>query len=109
MAEDGPTIACDWTAVHDALDGIETPVKVYGSCTCPSPGYTLRLERSGQDSGDPAHLRLTFTVEPPSEEMPELLTPCGVEYEEPSTTPIERVTIEGQADALLTVMHPRDV
>ena len=38
MAEEGTTIACDWTAVHDALDGVETPVKVYGACTCPSPG-----------------------------------------------------------------------
>jgi hypothetical protein len=41
--------------------------------------------------------------------MPDLLTPCGVEYEEPSATAVERVTIEGQADALLSVLHPRDV
>ncbi|MEA2584051.1 MAG: hypothetical protein QOF33_2136 [Thermomicrobiales bacterium] len=109
MTEQGPMIVCDWTAVHDALDGIEMPVKVYGACTCPSPGYTLRLERSEQDSADPAHLRLTLTVVPPSEEMPDLLTPCGVEYEEPSATAVERVTIEGQADALLSVLHPRDV
>ncbi|HKG24120.1 MAG TPA: hypothetical protein VKB09_00650 [Thermomicrobiales bacterium] len=109
MAEEGTTIACDWTAVHDALDGVETPVKVYGACTCPSPGYRLKLERADQESADAAHLHLNLVVEQPAEEMPDLLTPCGVEYEEISTTPIERVTIGGHADIVLSVMHPRDV
>src|SRR5215212_4187755 len=98
MADQQTTIACDWTAVHDALEGIETTVKVYGSCTCPAPGFTLRLERAESQSSDPGHLHLSFVVEPPAEEMPELLTPCGVEYQETSATAIERVTIGGQAD-----------
>lgn len=109
MADEGPTIACDWTAVHDALEGIETAVKIYGSCTCPTPGYVLRLERSDQQPADEGHLHLSFVVERPAEEMPELLTPCGVEYEEARTIAVERVSIGGEADVVLSVMHPRDI
>lgn len=102
-------VVCDWTAVHDAVDGRATAVKVYGTCTCDAPGYTLRLEPDGERREQSPDLGLTLLVDPPAEEMAQEPTPYVVEYQELREGRVERVTISGAAEVTLEVMHPREV
>jgi hypothetical protein len=93
----------EWSAVHDHMPPLEEPMlRVHSVVTFRTRGYTWTLEH-GQQGINPQHLRLEFTVIPPTEPSGDALDPQDVTFEEPTLTEYDKVEIYGACDATVDV------
>lgn len=100
-------ITCEWSATHDHMPGAGNRLTVRGTCTCPSPGYTLGLARAEPQGINPRDLILTFEVIAPGEENPveQTETPTEVEFVDDDAPEYETVTIQGESGETIKVSH----
>lgn len=100
---------CQWVAIHDHMPGADNTLVLYvsGACTCPSPGYTLKLTRKEPQGINPKDLLLELTAEAPSGPVPDVLWPCTVEYREETSMEYDTVTTLGEGGATVKVEHPQ--
>jgi hypothetical protein len=86
--------ACrDWSAVHDRQPPGPPTLIVTGTCTMPTPGYTVQLRRHRPQGINPRNLLLDKVVRPPDGIVQQALTDLDVRYEEPTDVAYDTVTI----------------
>jgi hypothetical protein len=100
-------VECTWIATHDHMPGAGLRLTVRGTCTCPSPGYTLGLTPAGSPGGNEKELTLAFDAMPPGGENPVEPgeTDCSVEYVEENAPEYDTVTIQGEGGGTVEVNH----
>jgi hypothetical protein len=83
-----------WTAVHDRMPGKAPALRVAGSCTFPSTGYSASLKRHEPQGINPWELMLDLVVTPPDIDQP-AVTEIAVEYVEETDYAYKTVSIIG--------------
>lgn len=84
---------CQWTATHDFTPPGPARLRVEGTCTMPTPGYKLSLEKAVPQGFNPHILLLNLKIEAPSEVVPQVLTPTSVCYRLETDFDYQQVTI----------------
>jgi hypothetical protein len=69
-----------WDAWHDRMPGTTATLNVVGTCTCPTAGYTVNLERHEPQGINPRDLLLSLVETRPTGAAAEVITPVQVEY-----------------------------
>lgn len=82
-----------WDAWHDHMPGKAATLHVVGTCSCPTPGYTLELKLHEPQGINPRDLLLDLVETEPSGPQREVITPTQVEYREETETHYETVSI----------------
>jgi hypothetical protein len=100
-------VQCTWIATHDHMPGADLRLTVRGTCTCPSPGYTLGLTRETKQGDNGKELVLTFEATPPGQDNPVERgeTDCAVQYVEENAPEYDTVTIQGEGGDSIEVTH----
>jgi hypothetical protein len=99
---------CTWIAIHDHIPGIDPArtLRVYGSCTCPTPGYVLTLRYKEPQGINPKDLLLELISEPPTGPVPDVVWPCTVECALATDMEHDTVTVLGDGGGSVKVEHP---
>lgn len=92
-ADRTPLTCTDWQAWHDRMPGVEPTLHVTGECTCPTPGYAVELRVHEPQGINPGDLLLDLVVTPPTDPVPDVLSPCPVTFELQTTAKYDTVTI----------------
>lgn len=92
----GEVITCEWSASYTAQPTGQ--LRVTGTCTLPTPGYSLSLTRAEPQGINPSHLLLNLTATEPSGIVTQVLTPTEVTYEETTDLHYERVDINSRSE-----------
>ena len=71
---------CQWSAIHDFMPPGPARLRVKGTCTMPTPGYKLSLEKAVPQGFNPQILLLKLEIEAPTGKVPQVVTPTEVEY-----------------------------
>jgi hypothetical protein len=82
-----------WEAWHDRMPGTDAALHVTGSCTCPTPGYTLELRKHTPQGINPRDLLLELVTTEPTGVVPEVITQTPVDYHEQTEAEYDTVTI----------------
>lgn len=85
--------AGDWTAIHNFMPIGEPRLRVQGSLETPTPGYKLCLSKAVPQGFNPAVLILELETQPPSGNVPQVVTRTPVAYEEVTDQRYTQVTI----------------
>lgn len=88
-----PLECTNWEAWHDRMPGREPTLYVTGECTCPTPNYVVELRVHEPPGFNPGDLLLDLVATPPSDPIQEVLAPCPVRFELPTTSRYDTVTI----------------
>jgi hypothetical protein len=95
-----------WEAWHDRMPGKPATLHVTGTCSCPTPGYALELQRHEPQGINPGDLLLRLVEDRPTGPQPEVITPASVEYREETDARYDSVSIVPEGPAGIPV---RDV
>ena len=100
-------IECTWTATHDHGPQAGHRLNIRGTCTCPTPGYTLGLSLADEQSDNPRELVLRFEAIPPGQNNPveQVETDCHVEFGESNVANYDTITIQGDSSGTIDVSH----
>ena len=82
-----------WDAWHDRMPGKAATLHVVGTCSCPTPGYTLELKLHEPQGINPRDLLLDLVETEPTGPEPDKITPTRVEYRGETDTRYETVSI----------------
>ncbi len=88
-----PVGACEFEAFHDRQPPGPAVLRVTGTCTFGTPGYTVRLCRHEPQGINPRDLLLDLEVTPPDGVVPQVVTKVEVRYEEETDAEFDTVTI----------------
>ena len=70
-----------WKAMHNFMSGSQSPtLHVTGTCTFPTDGYSVRLERAEPQGVNPAVLLLDRVVTAPSDVVAQVVSEEVVNY-----------------------------
>jgi hypothetical protein len=83
----------DWTAIHDHQPPGPSVLRVNGTCTFPTAGFSVELVRREPQGINPRDLLLDKIVQPPSGPVAEVVTDVDVEYAEETEFDYQTVTI----------------
>jgi hypothetical protein len=75
------------------MPGKPATLHVTGTCSCPTPGYALELQRHEPQGINPGDLLLRLVEDRPTGPQPEVITPTSVEYREETDARYESVSI----------------
>lgn len=91
--ERSPGQCSGWVAWHNRMPGTRPTLHVTGSCSFPTPGYSVTLKRKEPPGINPAILLLERTVQAPAGPEPDVVTEVEVHYEEETSALYTDVTI----------------
>jgi hypothetical protein len=83
----------DWEAWQERRPSARPTLYVRGSCTFPSDGFEVTLERGEPQGANPRDLLLDLTIKEPITPVPQIVTDEEAHYEEETDTVFETVTI----------------
>jgi hypothetical protein len=83
----------DWTAIHDHQPPDPSVLRVRGTCTFPTAGFSVELVRTEPQGINPRDLLLDRIVHPPSGPAADVVTDVEVEYSEETEFDYQTVTI----------------
>jgi len=90
----GSTGSCrDWHAMRSMRPGSPIRLIVTGTCTFPTPGFSVELRPRSPQGINPADYLLDRIVTAPGGQVPQVLDDVEVRYEEETDFPYETVTI----------------
>ena len=92
-ADDTASDTGGWTAIHNFMPLGEPRLRVQGSPAMPTPGYKLCLSKAVPQGFNPAILILELEAQPPSNNVPQVVTRTPVLYEEVTDQRYTQVTI----------------
>ncbi len=84
---------CQFTAVHDREPPGPAVLRVTGSCTFNTAGFTVELCRHEPQGINPRDLLLDLTITPPDDVAAQVITTVEVVYKEQTEAEFDTVTI----------------
>ena len=109
MAKCDPNGVEAWEAWHDRMPGKAATLHVVGTCICPTPGYTLELERHEPPGINERDLLLDLVQTDPTGPQPDVLHPTRVEYRDETDTRYDTVSILPDGPSGIPVREVSDV
>jgi hypothetical protein len=102
---DGATNCHDWSAVHDRQPPGPAVLRVHGTCTFETAGFTVELQRMVPQGINPKDLMLKRVVTPPTGVVAQVVTDVEVDYSEEADADFDTVSIhpEGLSIAVQVV------
>ena len=103
---DGATNCRDWSAVHDHQPPGPPVLRVHGTCTFETAGFSVELRRVVPQGINPKDLMLERVVTPPTGVVAQVVTDVEVDYSEETTAGFDTVTIQPEGLSIaVQVVH----